>query len=61
MEPVLVRPEEAAEMLRLSRARVYELIGSGELPSVKVGRFTRVSVDVLREWVAVRSRREPKE
>jgi excisionase family DNA binding protein len=58
MEPLLLRPEEAAEALRLSRARVYEMIAAAELPSVKVGKYTRVPLDALREWVAARS--EPK-
>jgi excisionase family DNA binding protein len=55
-EPLLLKPTEAAEMLRLSRSRVYELVESGALPSVKVGRFIRVPVEGLRRWVEEHSR-----
>jgi len=58
-EPLLVKPTEAAEMLRISRARVYELIASGKVPSVRVGRFTRIPLAALREWVRVHSEDSP--
>ena len=54
-EPLLVKPVEAAELLRISRARVYELVATGELPSVKIGKFTRIPLTALRQWVAERS------
>ena len=40
---MLYRPEEAAAALALSRARTYELIRSGELRSLKIGRSRRVT------------------
>lgn len=45
--PVLLTPEEAAEALRLGRSKVYDLIRTGELESVKVGRCRRVPVTAL--------------
>jgi excisionase family DNA binding protein len=54
-EPLLLRPVEAAEALRISRAKVYALIASGELPHVQVGRFARVPVGALRAWIAEHS------
>ena len=48
---VLYRVEEAAEALRLSRSAIYELIRSGQLRSVKVGRRRLIPVDALRECV----------
>ena len=36
----------------LGRTQIYELIGSGELPSVKIGRRRMVKADDLQQWVA---------
>lgn len=49
---VLLRPEEAAARLSLSRTQVYELIGNGRLASIKVGRLRRVPVWALEQFVA---------
>lgn len=49
--PVLYRVDEAAESLRLSRSVVYELIRSGQLRTVKVGRRRLVPVAALAEYV----------
>jgi excisionase family DNA binding protein len=51
MEQLLVRPNEVAELLGLGRSKVYALIASGELPSVKIGKSIRVPVEELRQWV----------
>ncbi len=48
---LLYRPAEAAEAIGVSRSRVYELISSGDIPSIRVGGVVRVPVDSLREWV----------
>ena len=37
MEKILFRPAEAAEAIGVSRARCYELIAKGVLPSMKIG------------------------
>lgn len=51
VERLLYRPAEAADSIGVSRSRMYELIASGEVPSVRVGRTLRVPVDALRRWV----------
>ena len=51
VERILYRPVEAAEAIGISRARLYELMNSGEIPFVKVGNVKRVPVAKLREWV----------
>jgi len=51
MEPLLLRPGEAAEAIGIGRSKIYELISSGELPSVRIGGSVRVPLDKLREWV----------
>lgn len=50
---VLYSVEEAAEALRLSRSRIYELIRSGKLRTVKAGRRRLVPVAALDEFVAM--------
>ena len=55
VERILYRPSEAAEAIGVSRSRVYELIASGEIPSIKVGSVRRVPVKELLEWVAQRT------
>lgn len=56
MDALLMRVSEAAAVLRLSSAKVYALIASGELPSVRVGRSVRVPEAALRDWVRQRTR-----
>jgi excisionase family DNA binding protein len=51
MEKLLVRPSEAAEMLGLGRSKVYAMLASGELPSVRIGKSVRVPTEALRRWV----------
>jgi len=53
LEPdrMLYRVEEAAAVLALSRHRLYELIRSGELPTVKIGNLRRVPVQSIVEYV----------
>jgi excisionase family DNA binding protein len=52
VEPLLVRVEEAARILSLSRSTIYEMMDAGELPSVRRGAARRIPVASLREWVA---------
>jgi excisionase family DNA binding protein len=52
MEKLLLRPVEAAEAIGISRSKIYELLASGELPSVRIGASVRVPVEALRAWIA---------
>ncbi len=47
----LLRVEEAAEWLGLSRTKAYELVYRGTLPSVTIGRSRRVPVAALEAFV----------
>lgn len=49
---LLLKVEAAARALDLSRAQVFSMIATGELPSIKIGRSRRVPVDALRRWIA---------
>ena len=42
---------EVAEELRIARSRAYELVASGTLPAVKIGRSVRVSRKELERWL----------
>ena len=42
LEPILVRVEEAARILSLSRSTIYEMMDAGELPSVRRGTARRI-------------------
>ena len=48
---LLLRVEEAAAMVGLSRATLYELVRAGSIRAVKVGRSTRIPRAALEEWV----------
>ncbi len=47
----LVTVPEAAQMLRLSRAKVYSLMDSGELGYAKFGRSRRIPREALETYV----------
>jgi excisionase family DNA binding protein len=51
-DKLLYRPAEAAEAIGISRARAYELISQGVIPSIRVGTSIRVPVEALRGWIA---------
>ena len=53
MNALLLRPTEAAELLSVSRSRIYAMLASGELRGVRVGkRSVRVPAAALEQWVA---------
>lgn len=58
LKPLFARDptvKEAAEMLGVTRAHVYVLLGRGELSGYKLGRATRLHqerINVLRETLA---------
>jgi excisionase family DNA binding protein len=59
VEPLLIRVEEAARMLSLSRSTIYEMLDAGELPSVRRGVARRIPLAALRAWVAERTTSHP--
>lgn len=48
---VLVKVEEAARLLSISRSTAYALIGAGDLESVTIGRARRVPADAIESFV----------
>ena len=51
MEQLLYGVDQAAKILDLGRVKTYELIMSGQLPSVTVGRRRLVPAEALRAYV----------
>jgi len=51
MDRLLLRPDEAATAIGVSRAKAYQLIAAGQIPSVRIGCSVRVPVDALKEWI----------
>lgn len=54
-EKLLLRPDEAADALSLGRSKLYEMLQTGELRSVRAGRARRVPVEALREWISAQT------
>ena len=50
-EPICVRINDAARTIGVGRTKLYELISSGELETVKIGKATRVTTASLHELV----------
>lgn len=49
--PMLLTVKDVEAELQLGRTRTYELVRSGELPVVRIGRAVRIPRDALRLWV----------
>ncbi|MEE4209466.1 MAG: helix-turn-helix domain-containing protein [Parvularcula sp.] len=51
VEPICVRVNDAARMIGVGRTKLYELISSGELETVKIGKATRITTASLHKLV----------
>ncbi len=58
MDKLLFTTTEAAEMLGLSRSYLYEIMATGELPSITLGRARRIPRQALEELVVQRQREQ---
>jgi excisionase family DNA binding protein len=50
--PSLLRPDEAAAELRISRSKVYRLINEGRLPAVRITGNVRIPRVALEQYIA---------
>lgn len=48
---LLLTPENAAERLAIGRSQMYELLRTGAVASVKIGRLRRIPAAALEEYV----------
>ena len=51
-EPLAVRIPDAVRMTGIGRSKLYELIASGDLETVKIGRCTLVTIEALKDLLA---------
>jgi excisionase family DNA binding protein len=49
--PLLVSPREACRLLSIGLTRLYEILNTGELDSVLIGRSRRISVASIHSFV----------
>ncbi len=49
---LLLTPEEVAQVLAIGRSKVYDLLRSEEMSSVRIGGSRRIPVSALHEFVA---------
>lgn len=52
LQPLTLRPLEAGRALGIGRRATYELLRSGELPSIRLGKRRYVPVAVIQELLA---------
>lgn len=51
-EPRVLRVEEAARLLAISRAQMYRFLAKGALPVVRIGGCVRVPRAAIDDWIA---------
>ncbi len=51
MDKLLYRPKEAAAVLGIGRATLYDLLHAGKLRSIKDGGMRFITADALRDYV----------
>ena len=53
--PDVLTPKQVADYLQLGRDKTYQMLRSGELPGVRVGRTYRIPRRLLDDWLARRA------
>ena len=51
IEPILLKRDEAAKLLRVSEKTIFNLTTSGKLPCVRIGRNVRYSLQTLHDFI----------
>lgn len=54
-DDALLTVMEVKAYLRVNKDEAYELVNSGEIPSLRIGRQHRIPFWGLKQWVAARS------
>ena len=52
---ILLTANDLVRLTGFSRAQIYIMMGSGELPAVRSGRSVRVSLAAYRGWLAAQN------
>jgi excisionase family DNA binding protein len=56
INPLAVRPDEAARILGMGRTKFEEILRRGEIPFIKDGRAVIIAVAELNRWLERRTR-----
>jgi excisionase family DNA binding protein len=59
LERLLVSPDEAAQMLKIGRSKIYELLYEGAISSLRIGTSRRIRVVDLEAFIDDRVRQGP--
>ena len=51
MDKLLLTPEEAFDLIGVSRSYGFQLLAERSIPSIKVGRLRRIPVAGLKAWI----------
>lgn len=51
MEKLMLTISETAEVLGIGRSKMFELLGSGRLPVVRIGKAVRIPRRELEQWI----------
>ena len=57
IQPEALGVADAATMIGIGRVKLYQIINSGELPTVKIGDRRLIRVEALRNWLASKEKR----
>ncbi len=49
--PLLLTVEQSAKLVGIGRTTAYSLVKSGEWKTIKVGRLTRLTREILEDWI----------
>lgn len=62
MEKSFYRISEVAQILSIGKSLAYQLVASGEIPSVRLAgrRSVRVPAKALQEWIEAQTNADPK-
>ena len=52
---LLLRVDEAARLLGIGTTLAYEMVGRGDLPSIRLGRSVRVPRAALEAWITAKT------
>jgi len=55
---LLLRPEEGADAIGMSRAQFYTLLAEGRIKSMKIGRSRRIPLSEIQRWIASEMERQ---
>jgi excisionase family DNA binding protein len=60
-ERLLLRIDEVAALIGVSRTTAYALVNKGEIPSVRIGGLLRIPSDALRKMIEQRTASEARD